>query len=283
MIAILSFLSLIGNAFAKCPTVKSQKMGTVDSGQINEISGLIATENTLWVHNDSGDSPTLYALSTNGIHKGTVNITNAFARDWEAMTSFTKDGQQYFLIGDVGDNKERKGMVTFYVIKAPTHFNDIKADYSFTGTYDIGSKDVEAMFVDPIDNSLYLLSKGRDGQHHILKSAIPEQPPILENPIEAKTTAPPDVQFSTVYSKKWSDLPIPKNQQSQYITDAAIHQDGTLIVRRNYLSASLWVRTDNQSIDELLQTKPCKIPLPLQPQGESIAFSPNGQYLWTIS
>lgn len=283
MIAIFSFLSLIGSAFGKCPIVKSTKTGQVDAQNINEISGMVDTLDYLWVHNDSGDSPTLYALDHTGAHRGTVQIKGAFARDWEAMTSFMKNGQQYFLIGDVGDNKERKGSVTFYVLKAPTVLEDTEIEYAFTGTYDIGSSDVEALFVDPKDGLLYLFSKGRDGKHHILQGSIPNKPLPIENLVEAKTTAPPNIEFTAISSTKWSDLPIDKNHQNQYITDATIHSDGHLIVRRNYLSASLWIRQENQSILEAMQSQPCKIPLPLQPQGETIAFSIDGQSLWTIS
>ena len=70
------------------------------------------------------------------------------------MTDFSEDGKDYFLIGDIGDNKERIPEVTFYVIERPSSDTSSPLLYTFTATYDnIGSKDAEAIVVDPIRKS----------------------------------------------------------------------------------------------------------------------------------
>lgn len=56
-----------------------------------------------------------------------------------------------------------------------------------------------------------------------------------------------------------------------------------MLVIRNYLSAKIYTKSATQSWMEALQNTPCKFPLPLQQQGETLAFSPDGKSLWTVS
>jgi len=63
-----------------------KRVGDIKSNLIREISGAVASRKNpgiLWVHNDSGDLPRLYAISTAGELIGIYTITGAKARDWE--------------------------------------------------------------------------------------------------------------------------------------------------------------------------------------------------------
>lgn len=287
-----TFLLFLSN-FAvaqECPKTKIVKQGKVTDTQINEVSGLVVGEKYLWVHNDSGDGPFIYALEKTGEFAGKIEITNAFAKDWEDMTSFFHENKRYFLIGDTGDNKERKSSVTFYVIEEPSNFENREYLYSFTGSYgDLGPKDVEAMFVDPATNHLILVTKGRDGYFHWLDSAFP-----LPNTPETKknsTTSPPvHITFASLHSSEWHEIPLSNKDQSKLRTSASVYpqkkQDGSTgnwIVVRNYLSAQMWYQAPNQDLPTTLAQVACRIPLPMQPQGETLQFSVDGNALWTIS
>ena len=106
---LLGMLSLIQLTIAEpCPKGAIKRHGKVKHESINEASGLIATENWIWIHNDSGDSATLYAIDRNGNRRASSTIDGAFARDWEDMTDFSENGKDYFLIGDIGDNKDAR-------------------------------------------------------------------------------------------------------------------------------------------------------------------------------
>ena len=173
---MISVLLFIFSAMAQeCPRSKIRRVDVIESPKITEASGMIVTDELIWVHNDSGDSPTVYAIDFNGHPLGDASIDGAFARDWEDASSFQKGGERYFILGDIGDNKERKSFTEFYVIKEPGLLGNIPLLYSFTAEYEVGSKDAEAMFVDPRTNELIILTKGREGIAYWLRGTIPEK------------------------------------------------------------------------------------------------------------
>ncbi len=274
-----------------CPTGSIQKRGKVTHDSITEASGLIVTDNWLWVHNDSGDSASLYAIGKDGERRASIMVEGAFAKDWEDMTSFSENGQSYFLIGDIGDNKERHSNVTFYVIEQPTSNTTAKLLYTFTATYaDIGAKDAEAIVVDPHNKELLLITKGRDGIIHFLqgKFPLPSELPTESEQKEADKISDPSfntqqITLSEIHQIPFATPPLDRRQQSRLITSAAIHPNGHQLIVRNYLSARLYQKEQGQTWAEAVQQEPCRLPLPLQPQGETLAFSPDGKSLWTLS
>ena len=154
---ILTWFSLSIVFAAPCPTGSIKRAGKVKHDAIHEASGLIAGDEWLWMHNDSGDSPKLYAVSSRGEKRAEILITDAFSRDWEEMAPFTDQGKQYFMIGDIGDNKERKDRVHFYVIERPSSSTNQPLLYEFTADYgEVGSMDAEAFFIDPISQQIIL-------------------------------------------------------------------------------------------------------------------------------
>ena len=266
---IIFFLTQLGFA-QQCPKTKVNKIAKVISPEINETSGMVVTDSVIWLHNDSGDSATIYAISKEGTYLGKADIKDAYAKDWEEMTSFTKDGQRYLLIGDIGDNQERKEVVEFYVIPEPSQPTDISLSYSFSAQYDVGPKDAEAMFIDHNTNELIIYTKGREGTSYWLKAALPAE----------KSS----IQFTRFYENKRSkSSPKTRKAMAQLITSADISPDGRWIVTRDYLQAKMWYHPEGQDIATTLKQTTCKIPLPLQEQGETIAFAPDGKSLWTLS
>ncbi len=272
---------------APCPTSEIKRQGRIKHDSVVEASGLVSGKEWLWIHNDSGDGPKLYAVNKRGEKRAAIQISEAFARDWEEMAPFSEQGKQYFMIGDIGDNKERKESVHFYVIERPSSSTNQPLLYEFTADYgDLGAKDAEAFFVDPISQQIILITKGRDGIHHFLQATFPlpstqqtTGTSILEDPhFRAE-----HIQFTEFFQQTFADLPMDKREQSRFITAASIHPDGSWIVIRNYLSAKMYHRGAADDWATVFQQEPCSLPLPLQQQGETISFSPDGSSLWTIS
>ena len=283
LLGLFSFVSL---ALAEpCPKGVIKRRGKIQHEYINEASGLIATENWIWIHNDSGDSPTLYAVDRDGNRRATSRVEGAFARDWEDMTDFSENGKNYFLIGDIGDNKERLPEVTFYVIERPSSDTPSPLLYTFTATYEkIGSKDTEAMVIDPNTKELLLITKGRDGIFHFLQGTFPlpseySADQLIEDP---KFNAN-KIVLSEIHQESFATPPLNRQEQSRFVTSATIHPNGNQLVVRNYLTARIYTKTSEQSWTEGLKNTPCKLPLPLQQQGETLHFSPDGSSLWTTS
>ena len=285
--AVLSSAHANPTASVPCPSGKIKRMGAIKHSDINEASGLIVTDSWLWLHNDSGDGPNLYAVDKTGEKRASIGVHEAFARDWEDMASFTDLDKTYFLIGDIGDNKERQDQVTFYVIEKPSSSTTSPLLYTFTADYGtVGSKDAEAFVVDPITKRLLLITKGRDGTLHYLEAIFPlpsQYKASIEPVINDVHLGAPHISFVEVGQHSVGTIPLDKREQSRLVTSAAIHPNGEWLVIRNYLSAKAYHRTDDQSWSDALAQDPCRIPLPLQPQGETLAFSPDGQSLWTVS
>lgn len=73
---------------------------TLLSTVLNENSGLFFRNDTIWTHNDSGNSSTLFALDTFGTLLRQVVVANATNADWEAITF----AGNYGYVGDFGNN-----------------------------------------------------------------------------------------------------------------------------------------------------------------------------------
>jgi len=86
---------------------------TILSSTVNESSGLLNLDDTIWTHNDSGGYPALYQVST---HDGsiirTVTILNATNVDWEDLAF----DSNYVYIGDFGNNSGSRTDLKIYRI-----------------------------------------------------------------------------------------------------------------------------------------------------------------------
>lgn len=276
-------------AFAQeCPKTKINKIAKIQSEELDEVSGMVISESMIWLHNDSGDSASIYAISKEGVYLGKADVKQAYARDWEEMSSFTMEieqpqagsdsdapqpavKQKFLLIGDIGDNQERKDVLELYVVPEPSKPEDVNLSYSFSIQYDdIGPKDAEAMFVDPTSNELIIYTKGREGTTYWLKAPLPTE----------KAT----IKMSVFHQNQRSaNPPQTRKQMARLITSADISPDGRWIVTRDYLTAKMFYHPEGQDIATTVAQTPCHISLPLQEQGETIAFAPDGKSLWTLS
>ena len=81
-------VALDGAPLTAAPFGGPVPMGVVQYDPLREASGLVASRShpgVLWAHNDSGDDPRLYALTTSGRHLGVFTLDGAEARDWEDL------------------------------------------------------------------------------------------------------------------------------------------------------------------------------------------------------
>jgi hypothetical protein len=135
--------------------------------KLNETSGLIWWNNQVWMHNDSGGEPALYAAdpATERIVKK-VTIKNATNIDWEDVAQ----DNTYIYIGDIGNNANgnRRDLKIYKVRKSDViskatvqatiinfSYND-QTDYTPTGSNHTNF-DCEALIA--YGDSLFLFSK----------------------------------------------------------------------------------------------------------------------------
>ena len=134
------------------PTVCSTGFSAISAGAVpsypalSEVSGVVASRqrsDLLWMHNDSGGEPILYAVGTDGAQRGRYSVPGD-AIDWEdlALAACPDGVGECIWVGDIGDNRRARTSVNILVVPEPCkteipgrsecgHFNcNTKADPS---------------------------------------------------------------------------------------------------------------------------------------------------------
>ena len=241
--------------------------GQVATPDLVEASGLAASRTTgdvLWSHNDSRGSATLFAFTTEGQDLGEFHVPGAFALDWEDISAGPGPSGEdaYLYAGDIGDNFGiRGGLVTVYRVGdiAPSDLGEAFPDsVALTYRYPNGDNhNAEALFVDPSEPALYLMTKGKDATFVFKGSLEPSSGPI---DLELVTTLFLDAE----------------------VTSADMSSDGSTLAVRGYHTVWMWHRGTEMSIHDLLAGEPCEAPSPEERQGEAITLDAEFSY-WTVS
>jgi len=143
-----------------------QVIAVIEQDKVVEASGLARSSidpDILWVLNDGGSDPRLYATDETGKHRGRLTIDPAKNRDWEDLASFELDGIPYLVAGDIGDNSAKHDTSTLYVVEEPDLSLDDKVRSEPSRTiefrYPDGPRDAEALAVDAEEERVYILTK----------------------------------------------------------------------------------------------------------------------------
>ncbi|MFD8734655.1 WD40 repeat domain-containing protein [Streptomyces sp. NPDC059618] len=224
---------------------------TIKDPRIKESSGLAASRihpGVYWTHNDSGDGPYLYAVdSRTGRTVATVTMTGVGRpRDVEAI-SIGPDGDLY--AGDIGDNLGGSwDHVWIYKLPEPKVLKDqtIRAT-QYVVKYADGPRNAEALMVHPKTGRVYIADKNEDGGH------------LYEGPAHLSATT------TNVFR--------PIAPIDLWVTDGAFSPDGRQLAVRGYFGGIAYTWNDGR-IKRLE-----RLNVPLQDQGESITYTPDGSKL----
>lgn len=146
------------------------QIATLTDDRIDEASGLSASwrnEGIFWVHNDSGDSPRVFAIDINGDTQ-TVLTLNAEAEDWEDIAvgpCARGDATPCVWVGDIGDNDEERDSIQLYRFEepdlgvAPPATLEIDDVTTISVTYEGGPRNAETLLVHPIDGRVFIVDK----------------------------------------------------------------------------------------------------------------------------
>ncbi|GHG65356.1 hypothetical protein [Streptomyces griseocarneus] len=225
---------------------------TIQDPRIKESSGLAASRahpGVYWTHNDSGDGANVFAVdSRTGRTVATVTLNGINPRDVEAI-SIGPDGNIY--LADIGDNLGGSWPeVWIYRFPEPKTLRDTSvAPVRLTVRYDEGPRDAESLMVHPKTGRLYIASKKRSG-----KGALYEGPQHLS-------------ESGVNTFRRVADVNV-------WATDGAFSPDGTRLVVRGYFEARAY-RWQNGRLGE----EAGRPTVPLQRQGESVTFTPDGRTL----
>ncbi len=267
-----------------CPDfVPPVTTGIVQDPAVNEASGLVASvqnPGVFWVHNDSGDTPRVFAMRADGTILATYDLTGISAIDWEDMARGPGPvpGVDYLYLADIGDNPAARSFITVYRVPEPSvDLSAVGAQVSLPGAvalemeYPVGAHDAETLLADPLTGDLYVVTKCfttagcTDGVSHVFRYPFPHQDGLRVSLTEVATIPFSGPAF--VHSATAGD-----------VSDA-----GDRIAVRTYTQALLWMRGPGDTIAQALATTPCAIAVPPQIQGETLAFSVDGVSYSSVS
>lgn len=239
--------------------------GNIQGSSLPEVSGCAASRvnpGIFWMHNDSGDSARIFAVSNTGVQKGIFNFSNASAADWEdiAVGPGPVAGQSYVYVGDIGDNGASRNSRQVYRVPEPklgVTPSTIAAE-KFTFNYPDGPRDAETLMVDSRTADVYVVSK-RESSNRVYRFKAPL--------VNGQTYTGVEVARITISG----------------LTGGDISADGSRILIRNGGQVYLWLRKDGETVGAALSRAPVLVPTASEPQGEAVCWDATGTDYYTTS
>jgi len=279
---LLTFLVILmllaGYGFYKIKSRRNEISGFMQNRELKETSGIAASgifDDIYYIHNDSGDTSRFFAITPKGklvstfYFKADKNLPS-MQLDCEDISvgKGPKPGKSYVYLGDIGDNYNGRPYVTVYRFEEKLSWTSDSINHVIPAQlhlrYPDGSKDAEALLIDPIENLLYIVNKRTD------TIRVYTTPLNFKNNEDRVLTLRTKVYFSGFKPFK-------------YITAGDISKDGTKILIKSYGKVYYWQRREKEHVWETLQRKPAELPYDMQRQGEAIGFTPDGEGYYTTS
>ena len=259
-------------------TIISHESGIIQSDKLTEISGLAASYNfpgQWWIHNDGGQNAEIYLVSETGKILNIVEIAAATNHDWEDMARFQYQQRSWLVIGDVGDNNEKRPSIQLYLMPEPDNaVNRVTNAQTIQLTYPDGPRDCESIAVDPVGEFIYLLSK-RDHPARLYR--IPLQQAF--NTVAATLEFVGEVVSIPAHTKADIKADPERGKWSDQATAMDISADGSLITLQTYKMAMLFNRNTGESVLDTLNGKARTVNTHPLVQEEAIAFSLDGKHM----
>lgn len=257
------------------PYGAAEKMGFIIDRKLREVSGITYSrlhEGNWWVHNDSGDAASLYAIDSTGRLLGTFRAVGAVNEDWEDIaTGPGADGSPALYVADTGNNSRNRDFVVVYRVKEPDTGQsagspaDTQPVEPFQFVYPDGKHDAEALIVDPQTGRIYIITKSRS-----------ESPGVYRSPSTLKTG-------TAMTLERMQGNAMAKLANLRLVTGGAASPDGSRVMIRTYFTAYELYRAPGKGFETVFDSEPVQVTLPLEPQGEAISYSLDGKFIVTTS
>ncbi|MGW0042660.1 hypothetical protein [Rhodococcus sp. NPDC003348] len=230
---------------------------------LSEISGLAATGDKIHAIGDSGTDDRVWVLDNQCQVIDTVPVPPTPV-DVEDMA--LSDGRLW--LSDTGDNNKVRQQVSLTDVDPATG-----AGAMHLLTYPDGPHDAETLLV------------GRDGRPVIVTKEVLAASGIYR-PAGGATLdelGPGPAPLERVGQLAYAPTDTPGSPMpvagSILITGGAVSADGRVVAVRTYTDIYLYPAPDGDIVAALTTATPVRVPMPNQPQGEAIAFTPDGDLL----
>lgn len=263
-------------------------LGNLSDSSIREASGIAASRrraDILWVINDSGNEPLIYAVGLDGSDRGHVPIRNARNQDWEDLAAFVYNRTAFLLIADCGDNENRRKSCFLYIIEEPrvgpagiVEKSPQEWSWRIEYVYADGPRDCEGVAVDMHRREILLLTKRTDPP--VLYSL-----PLTFTQSDTVQKARPVTKVGGIPKPTTEDLredPLYGRFRSQP-TAMDLSPDGALIAILTYKQVFLFDRQSNESWPQVFGRAPVPLVIPRMRQAEALCFGADGRSLLMTS
>lgn len=297
--------------------------GKIRDFNLCEVSGLVVSEknaDTLWVHNDSGHSSSIYAISKRGNIRDEFDLQNTELEDIEDIALYKDElGESYIIVADLGSNTKMRSQYRprLIIFKEPDLLSELSKDDEDNGhviksfhSYVIqfpqipnvewteqenifkniveriesDSPNIEAFVVDSMKDELIFLTKTYKGQTDVLSIAFSS---LKENePNILRYIGTIDIRkFTEGYHVDYRHSVLSPINLPYAVTGADLSKDQKSILVRTYGNVWKWNRGYSQKpfSDIIVNTKPEYIISSFEPLGESIGFDIDDKGFYTIS
>ncbi len=246
-------------------TVADGRVCRIADQRLDELSGLVATTDGYIVVNDGADKAShrkIFYLSKNCSVRRTVSYPSR-PRDTEDL-QLGRDGTLW--VADIGDNGASRNTIALWKLAPGASKPSL-----FRLSYPDGARDAEALLIAP-DGTPIIVTKtaGSAGIY------------IPAEPLKAKSTTTLKLAGSVAVPLTTTSNPY-SFAGRLVITGAATSPDGARVVLRTYADAFEYDVPDGDVVKALTSGTPRQVALPDEPQGESIAYTPDGTALLTVS
>jgi hypothetical protein len=254
------------------PAVPGEEVCTPTDGQLVALSGLVALdESTYVVLNDGRLGNGVFFLDQNcqttgeqiflPDHGGIIADAEDLAYDWEAGVLW---------VADIGDNNAERPHVVLYRIDL-----DDRVPVIYRFTYPDGPRNAEALVLDG-DGTPIIVSKeiGTAGLYRPTGELVPSQ--SFDDTIPLERVG----EFSPVDTGTGHPVGPPARM---VVTGGANAPDGSRVALRTLTDAYEFDVTDGDVVGAITSGRFRITPLPDEPQGEAIAYTPDGRYFLTVS
>ncbi|WP_019853511.1 hypothetical protein [Actinopolyspora mortivallis] len=243
-------------AEAAAPTVHC----TPRDERLSELSGLVAGPDGWYAVPDGGSRLRVYEMSPRDCSVVDSYHWNVDPYDVEDLAR-SPDGRLW--VADTGDNSGRRDTIAVHVVSP-----DSGSARLYRMRYPDGPHDAEALLL------------GRDGVPHVV-TKNPFGTAGVYRPVgELDERHPVELERVTTLRLESTDTPggpVPSAFGSVAVTGAATSAEHEVLAVRTYTEVYLYPVSG--SVPETLARDPLRIPLPGEPQGEAVAFTPRGDLL----
>ncbi|MCL7956442.1 MAG: hypothetical protein M8857_09915 [marine benthic group bacterium] len=247
-----------------------------------EVSGIARDprrSDLFWLHNDSGNDPILFAVDSTGRLLGSAPISRAAARDVEDL-AIGRCGETWCAyVGDIGDNLAAHSSITVQRVEIPpldalggpstVRLEPLEPLDTWKLVFPDGPRDAEGLVFDDLRGEIGIISKGREDEVVLYGASLSE----LESGSEV-------AQALTRVGR----LPVEiGSHSSQLVTGADLSADRNWLALRSY--ASLHFIPWHGALDQDTTAEVLTVSLlgALEPQGEGVTWSADGEVLWLAS